>query len=325
MLALLQQAERLSLDPVIGLIGGDPILRQRFRETLVRRALPKAMAELNFGKYQIGETPIGEILAACQDFPCLAERRVVLVTDLGKLKKKETESLVAYLQSPQTTTCLIVESDKLDGRLDWVKVLKKTATLIEFPAMGKSECADWIKECLDREGKVVEEGVVENLLESVGLDLGCLDQSIRQLALWVGDRKEITRKDVEELLRPISEENIFEVIESIFLAEPAVKFRRLSRLLDSGEAPLKILSLLYRHLSILLALTKSPAGEAWSIFPMPPGIRHRYEHQAGRFGSRLNYGLLEPLTRADQKLKGSPLNKELILKETVEELSSLLT
>jgi DNA polymerase-3 subunit delta len=322
---MLQQAKRMPLDPVIGLIGGDPLLRQRFREVLVKRALPAAVAEMNLGRYQVGETPMPEILAACQDYPCFAERRVVLLSDLGKMKKKDAEPFVAYLKSPQPTTCLIAESDKLDGRLDWVKVFKKTAKLVEFSVLGKAECHDWVEECFKQEGKKWEEGVPENLLEWIGLDLGALEQSVAQLALWVGDRPELTRRDLEELLRPVSVENIFEVIDSFFSAEPAVKYRRLDRLMASGEAPLKILSLIYRHLSILLALSKSRPGEAWSVFPMAPGFRNRYEQQAGRYASGLHYGLLEPLTRADRKIKGSPLKKELILKEAVEELGRLFS
>jgi DNA polymerase-3 subunit delta len=283
------------------------------------------MAEMNLGRYQAGETPMADILAACQDYPCFAERRVVLLSDLAKLKKKDVEAWVAYLKLPQQTTCLIAEAEKLDGRLDWVKTFKKSATLVDFSPLGKADALDWIKDCFRQEGKKWEEGVIENLLEWVGLDLGCLEQSVRQLALWVGDRPEVARKDLEELLRPISEENIFEVIESIFSAEPAVKYRRMDRLITAGEPPLKILSLIYRHLSILLALSKGGKGGAWGIFPMAPAFRGRYEHQAGRFGPRLHYGLLEPLTRADRKIKGSPLKKELVLKEAVEELGRLFS
>src|SRR3972149_4369063 len=107
MLPILKKAQTMPLDPVIGLIGGDSVLRQRFRESLIRRALPQGMAEMNLGRYQAGETPMPEILAACQDYPCFAERRVILLSDFGKLKKKEAEPWMAYLKSPQKTTCLI--------------------------------------------------------------------------------------------------------------------------------------------------------------------------------------------------------------------------
>lgn len=321
---IFQKAQKIPLDPVIGLIGGDSILRQRLRQALVKRALGDAMAEMNFSKFQVGETSISEILAACQEYPCLAERRVVVLSDLGKLKKKEAAPWIVYLKSPQVTTCLIVDAAKLDGRLEWVKVFKKSATLVELLDMRKPELFAWVQESFAKEDKEFEEGVVENLIDWVGPHLGALEQAVTQLSLYVGERSQVSREDIEELLQPTSEENIFEVIEALFAETGPLKHQRLDRLLSAGEPPLKILSLIYRHLSILLALASGPAGEAWGLFRMPPGLRHRYETQARRFGKRLHYGLLGPLTRADRKLKGSPLGKEIILKEAMEDLGQLL-
>lgn len=53
-------------------------------------------------------------------------------------------------------------------------------------------------------------------------------------------------------------------------------------------------------------------------------IRRKYEEQAKKYGARLHVGLIAPLTRADVQLKLSPLDKNLILKNTVEELMRLL-
>lgn len=317
MLEILKKAQGLSLEPVIGLIGGDPLLRQRIREILIARALPKNLAGMNLSRFQVGETPMADILAASRDFPCLAEHRVVILTQLGKLKKKEAPAWAAYLKSPPATTCLIAEAEKLDGRLEWVKIFKKQASLWELPQVQRDEALEWIREGFRNEKKKWGEGVCEQILEWVGRDLGILEQAVIQLALWTGDRPEVTLRDVESLLKPISEENIFEVIDALFSSQPARKFKRLNRLLESGEPPLKILSLIYRHVSILLSLD-------FRIFPMPPMARRRYTEQARRLASRLHPGLLATLCRADRALKGSPLSPGLVLKKHVEELSGFL-
>ena len=100
--------------------------------------------------------------------------------------------------------------------------------------------------------------------------------------------------------------------------------RSLGALLDSGEAPLKVLALIYRHLSVLLALQSSGGKKDSSLLRMSPYVLRKYEGQVRRFGTSLTPSLLGPMAQADVRLKSSPLPKDLLLKICVEEVGSLL-
>lgn len=321
---LFKNAQTMPLEPVMVLLGPDPFVRQKLRESLIERSLGKSLREMNFSRFYAGEDEMARAMDACRDFPCFAERRVVLISQIEKVKKKDGEEIGNYLQTLQPSTLLILEGKKLDGRLEWVKILKKRARLLEIPEVGPSEGLAWVRKCFSREGKTIEDGVSEKLLELIGTSLGSLQQAVIQLCLYGGDRTEISLSDLDSLFIKVSEENVFAVVESLFSEDVSVLHRSLDRLLQSGEPPLKILALIYRHLSILFSLRFGKRGETWRSFRMPPGFRRLYEEQAGRYGARLNFGLLRPMAEADLALKGSPLPNSLILKSCVEQIAERL-
>lgn len=317
--------QNISLHPVMVLLGAEAFRRLERRQAWLAKALSPEMQELNFHAFQGGEDGVGAVLQACRDFPCFAERRVVLLKDAHKTKKKDSALLKGYLAAPVDTTVLILEADKLDGRLDWVKALKKSAFIFEVEPFSAPEAVAWVKGRWREQSVEVEEGVSERLVELLGADLGLLTQAITQLSLFVEEGQALSLAHLDELFVKVSEENIFEVLEALFVGNLPELYRGLERLLKTGEAPLRILALVYRHLSILLALRFAGEAGTWQNFRMPPMARQRYLNQVQRFGARLSYSVLKPLSAMDRKLKSSPLAGERVLKEGIREIAVLLS
>ncbi|HCU25121.1 MAG TPA: DNA polymerase III subunit delta [Deltaproteobacteria bacterium] len=323
-LSLLKSASHLPLDPVVAMIGPEAFLRRALRENLTGRALAGALREMNFSEFQAGEDDMRRLVEACQDYPCFASRRVVVLRDAGLLKAKAAETLSAYLDNPQPTTLLLIDSEKLDGRLEWVKKLKKKSHWVELETCDRSDQLRWVRETFQAESKNFEAHVDERIVDWIGASLEALQLAVRQCCLYAGDAALVKMADVEDLLVKITEENVFEVIEALFEGNFAKLHHSLDALLETGEEPLKILSLLHRHLSILLTIRFSGLKKAGSMFRMPPLAWRKYERQAERFGKKLTLSLWAPLTRADLRLKGSSLPRPLLLKNCVGEIIALL-
>ncbi len=323
-ISLLNSASKIPLRSLIALVGPEAYVRHEVREHLVKRALGAALKDMNYGHFQAGEDEISKILDACRDYPCFAEKRVVVISEASAFKKKDAAELLAYFQNPVPSTVLIVEDEKLDGRLDWVKVLKKHSEYIEIAEAQPEECLDWVRRCFAKEGKGAESEVVARIVEWVGNSLSALQLTVAQLCLYGGERPEVCLEDVESLLVKVSEENIFKVIDGIFSGDVAELHRSLQALLEAGEAPLKILALLYRHLSILLVLKFDGGSDASSLFRLGPMVRRLYERQARQYAGRLNFSLLAPIAQADVRLKSSNLPNELLLQHCVGNIIDLL-
>jgi DNA polymerase III, delta subunit len=323
-LHLLKTADKIPLEPVIALIGPEAYLRRKLRENIVGRALGTGMRDMNFSSFQAGEDAMARVVDACRQYPCFTEKRAVLLRDVSRIRKKEGEELIGYLKAPSPSTVFLLDDEKLDGRLDWVKALKKAAHWIETEPCASEECLSWIRDCFKREGKSPDPGVVEQILEWVGASLEALQLTVTQICLFAGEAPAVSLGDVERLLIKVTEEDVFAVVDQIFAGRVKECHAALQALLSGGEAPLKILALIYRHLAILLTLKDSRGAGSSDLLRMPPFARRRYEEQASKYGARLHVGLMAPLTKADVQLKLSPLDKSLILKYAVEEMMRLL-
>ncbi len=323
-LSLLRNADQIPIAPLIALIGPEAFVRQKLKERLIERALGTAIREMNLARFQAGEDDLPKAWDACRDFPCFAERRVVVVSSLAKIRKKEGEEFIRYLTAPTESTVLIVEDDKLDGRLDWVKALKKRAHWVDIPEAELGDAQEWVRILLKREKKSAEGEVISRLVEWMGTSLGALQIALQQLAVYVGERQELRISDLEALFVKLSEENVFGVVDAMFRGKEAELYSSLSRLLAMGEPPLKVLALIYRHISILLSLREGGPRETASVFRLNPYFLRQYESQVGKFGRNLHPGLLAPLSKADFALKSSALPDDLILKNCVEEIRASL-
>lgn len=318
---LLTTIKSTPLSPLMILCGPEVSVRQECRRRLVTRALEGAVKEMNYTAYESETVDLSTLLSACLDFPCFAERRVVLLKGSLKLNKKQSPQLIQYIQNPQETTTFIFETNSLDGRLDWVKKLKKSphTTLLEFPMARPQECFQWMGSIFKREGKQASREVLEKIYQYLGADLGALSGAVRQVSLFVGDSPKVELNDVDQLLVKITDENVFAVMDHLFEGKQSEFLKALNALLKTGEAPLKILSLVYRHLAILLSLQSSPEL-AQTQFKLSPWILKKYHTQLKRLGSRLDISLLAPLVLADRQLKSSTHPPQLILLYCVEEM-----
>ncbi|MCJ7664444.1 MAG: hypothetical protein MUO24_09415, partial [Desulfobacterales bacterium] len=63
--------------PFYLLYGDEGYLVERARGKIVDTLLPK-LRELNFTSYDAGQTRPSEVINACNTFPCMAQRRIVL-------------------------------------------------------------------------------------------------------------------------------------------------------------------------------------------------------------------------------------------------------
>lgn len=318
--AYLKSYADLPLSPVVVVLGPDPFWLHQVVSLFKDRALGEEFAEMNDSSFVAGETPLEQVLQACRDFPCFAERRVVWLKDAGRIKKKESKFLIDYLQSPPETTLLLISDAKLDGRLDWVKKLKKNALWVQLNPLDRQGALSFLQGAFRDRNLDYDEEVLDALVEALGTQLGILSQTVEQLATYLAEGERLTLEAATPFLKKVSEENIFEVIEATFTGDQRRLSAGLEHLLQSGEAPLKILTLLYRHLSILLSLQNSGEAETRQVFRLPPFIIKNYQQQVRRFGAKLQLGLLGPLVATDHALKHSGLPAPLILKQGLSDL-----
>jgi DNA polymerase-3 subunit delta len=162
-----------------------------------------------------------------------------------------------------------------------------------------------------------------------------------KLALYVGDRKVITREDVDAIIGRTREEALFELTEAVTSGKLEDGLLIIDHLQASGIHGLAILATLRNHIKKLLLVrslqeVKSPAYTKSLSFPVfqksylprlkegreewssllwkshPYGLFMLFQ-QAARFRCAELQGGLKELLTAEYRMKGSPVDSRLIM------------
>jgi len=244
----------------------------------IRASLGEDAAESNTIEFEGRNFKPGEVEAAARTVPFLADRRLVLVR--GLLRRLDTtnatrvsggaaaaqmstsgwdkfgEMLVGL---PDTTELVFIDTfptgpnGKLKDNGGAIRALKSSDTLniSVYPTPRGHAVGDWIRARVMSEGVQASPSAIARLNDLVGPNLRLLDQEIRKLSVYVGDRV-IQPDDVEMMVAPAREANIFAAVDAILERRPGMAMRALYQLLDDGASVQYILSMLTRQTRMLI-------------------------------------------------------------------------
>lgn len=127
-----------------------------------------------------------------------------------------------------------------------IKVLQKKAKVQEFEFLEGLKLRNWIKKELERQNVEMGERALEKILRFVGNDLWRLSNELQKLANYKFGQKnsEITEKDVELLVKPRVEMEIFETIDAIVSKNKKLAAVLMRKHLEAGDSPLYLLHMM---------------------------------------------------------------------------------
>lgn len=205
----------------------------------------------------------GAIMERAVSLPVFAERRLVIVKnspifqrgkkDGAEEAEKNVEQLLAYLEDPLLSTCLVfLVSGNIDKRRKTVKAVDKCGQVLETAPLKGKELEDWIKEEIRAMGRKIEPKAVDYIIFNSHNSLRTLKSELEKLALYDSSAP-ITLNVAEKLLTKTAEANIFEMVDSIGLKKGESAILELRRLLETGEPPVRVLFMIARQFRLLLA------------------------------------------------------------------------
>jgi DNA polymerase III subunit delta len=308
--------ERRKLRPVYLFFGEEDFLMER-----ALRRLETALAE------ESGEEALRVVREAAEVSPeeFFAEARVSTLwgsVQLLVLRRVESypaqalKAVAAYLDHPAPRSLVILTAPSLKTR-DVEKHavfgrLQKNEAALGFLRLRETELLPWLAQEAKRLGKTLPPAAAQRLVEVVGDNLSELNQELKKLVLFAGDDPTLTPQQVSQLASHSRSYNIFALVEA--LGEPALP-RRLSaldHLLDLGEPPARILTMLARQLRLLICFKEtapqtSPADLAKRL-KLAPWLVKRLGQQAQNFSLKALKSHLNLLHQVDLSLKTSAAN-----------------
>lgn len=220
------------------------------------------------------------IVESARTLPMLGDRRVVVVLRgerLLKPKRKgkapvddeaggedasassaDADVLEAYVRKPEPQTTLVIVAADVDRGRRLYKTLQKSATVVELWglrnfAQDPKNVKGWELERIGKEaaaivtravkgaGRTIDPAAVRLLAARAGTDIATLRGDLERLMLYVGDRKAIDVRDVQEIVSGETLQDQWALADAIVEKDTRKALRQLGLAFDSGSVPYMIL------------------------------------------------------------------------------------
>lgn len=269
------------------------------------------------------------------------------------------EALADVLQTGlPAANILILLAEDVDKRKKLFKLLKEEQTVLDVSVelgsgskaqkVQKSVLQDLVRQTLAEQGKTLAPGLFERLVDRVGFHPVAVVMELRKVMAYIGDRRQITREDLDLLVGRTRQEALFELTGAIAAGNLQQALAIGDRLQENGFHPLAVVATLrnfIRNLLVFRALQEQPeVGFQASMSPAAfqgtclPRLKERTQWKkevsghpfalymqfktAAAFPLPTLTGWLRLLLQAELRLKGSPIAADTILQHLILSLFS---
>lgn len=238
---LSKHIEQKRFDRAYYFYGDEEYRKDRALHALVASAVEPGTRDFNFDQRRgagLDSGTLGNLLAMP---PMLAERRCIVLRDLGSLKKDTRVVLEEYLRSPAADAILVLVAaagEKADA------ALLQLATGVEFAPLDEPRTMAWMVEhARDAHGARVSEGAAGLLYATVGNDLPALAAEIDKCVSYAG--AEVDTDAVEAVVGVRHGETLGDLLEAVAHRRVADALRLVPCVLaQSKNNPVTIISAL---------------------------------------------------------------------------------
>ena len=185
---LLNQAfKSRTFAPVYYFHGDDDFLKEDAVRQTIAAAVDPATRDFNLELRRGAELDAQTLDGLLATPPMMADRRLVVVRDVGALKKDGRATLDRYMQRPASDTVLLLVSPA-GAKVD--KLLVERAAAFEFAPLNEERVSRWIAHYAQAElGATVEPDAARLLQAAVGLELQQLSAELDKVVSYVrGER-----------------------------------------------------------------------------------------------------------------------------------------
>jgi DNA polymerase-3 subunit delta len=291
--------------------GPDEYMRSLAVKSLLA-TIPDAAQQLNVAQLDGKRFKLEHLMNACEAFPFLHDRRLVIVNDLLKHQKagKERDDLKSYLDRiPAWADILFNENEEFDKRNAIFNHISKIGQVQEFLHPKETELIRWIGEQARARQVIIDNAATARLIGLVGNNGRTLINELDKLANYVRPGGQINEAVVQLMVVDDTEQNMFSFIDEMALRRKGPALAKLRKLMMDGQAPQYVIFMVARHIRILLQvreleLQRMRANDIATKVGLRPGfLTDKAIQQARGFGPNELERLHERLLALDHKSK----------------------
>lgn len=262
------------ISPFVVFSGNEEYLIKWAIDMLIKKYVNPAVKALDLVVRDYDEIDIDNIIEACETFPMMSARKLVIVQNYDNTKVKD---LLAYVKSMSDRSILILECEKID------KDLAKEAQVFEFTELKRTQLASFIRKRCKAYGKQIDLPELNYFIDECGYYNKNIDYTIYNIQ---NDISKIVALNEEEFISKYNinlgiadnlEHGIFVFTDAVCQNKKGESFDLLNQLILSGVAPFSILGALISQLENMYQ-TKQLMNEGVQLKEITKLLKARHEY-----------------------------------------------
>ena len=303
--------------------GDDEYTKMNKVKSLVATVIDKSFMDFDYSYFEGRGLDASLAINTASSPPFGSPLRVVVIRNFEKVSIKGQELILKFIDSIPDYATVVLTSGKLEGADKRKKIFKallnNKQACVEF-SEPMPDKAVVVMTGLAKEMKMhISQSAVEYLVETVGCNLGILEQEMRKLSIYAGADEEITEATVAQLIGAGTIGTIFDLPIRMASKDIEGALRLLHRLLLTKESEGTIL---FRIKDFFLKLNMTKTASASSFILMK---KYRLSKKVSDILVDLAPGLsfdciincLHYIYESEISLKSAGINKEIILYDLV--------
>ncbi|MBI4101511.1 MAG: DNA polymerase III subunit delta, partial [Candidatus Nealsonbacteria bacterium] len=242
---------------LIFLYGPDSFRSRQKLSEIIEENQKAHQSGLSLRVIECAESDFSEFKQSLETISMFESKKLIILK--GALTSSSFEkALTGYqkeLLAEKKDNIVFYESGEVDRRKSLFKFLLKNSKPQEFSFLEGGDLREWVKKEFEKYDAVPDSRAVETLILYCGNDSWRLYNEIKKISVrrWPDVKTKISEKDIAGFIKSDAEIGIFSAIEAISAKNKKTAFSSLHSLLEKGESPLYLLSMInYQFCNLVL-------------------------------------------------------------------------
>lgn len=253
----------------------------------------------NIVYYNLEETSIKKAIEEL-DTASLFGKKLIVVENINNID--EVDDLTKYLENPSDNTLILTSKTELDKRKKITKILQEKTKYKEFLNYNIEKV---IKDNL--KNYKMNNMAINLLINYCSHNLTRIENELEKLKTYKAEEKEITKEDVEILVKKDLDATIFDLIDKLNQKDKTQIFKIYNELLEEGETEEKIMYTIANHYRLLFQISekqkKYSDEEITKEYRMHPYRLKKLKEQTSMMNEKEILNVLKKLSDIDISIK----------------------
>jgi DNA polymerase III subunit delta len=236
------------------IFGEDSYRAKRKLEEMISGYKKVHQSGLNLIYIDAGEKDFKDFHSNLKTNSMFAEKKLIILKSLFDNAKFQEDFMENMKGLEELKDIIVIYEDRApDQRTKLFKALQKTAKCQEFSSLEPAMLKRWVAAEFEKNKVTINPDALDLLASFVGGDLWAMANEINKLSSYRSGST-VNRQDVELLVKPNTENEIFKTIEAVASKDKKYALSLLHKHLEDGDNALYLLSMIAYQFRNLLTI-----------------------------------------------------------------------